>query len=44
VPVALVPSPLVGPAGNVEFFALVRATGVAFDDAALERALGERPA
>ena len=43
VPVALVPSPLVGPAGNVEFFMLVRAGGVAFDDAALERALGERP-
>jgi 23S rRNA (cytidine1920-2'-O)/16S rRNA (cytidine1409-2'-O)-methyltransferase len=43
VPVAVVPSPLVGPAGNVEFFMLVRATGIAFDDEALERALAERP-
>ena len=43
IPVALAPSPLVGPAGNIEFFALVRKGGVAFDDSALERALGKRP-
>ena len=44
VPVALAPSPLVGPAGNVEFFALVRANGAAYDDSAVERALAEGPA
>jgi 23S rRNA (cytidine1920-2'-O)/16S rRNA (cytidine1409-2'-O)-methyltransferase len=44
VPVEVAASPLVGPAGNVEFFMLVRAAGSAFDDAALERALAERPA
>jgi len=43
-PVALVPSPLVGPAGNVEFFTLVRANGAAYDDAAVDRALAEGPA
>lgn len=43
VPVDVAASPLVGPAGNVEFFMLVRAAGNAFDDAALERALAERP-
>lgn len=39
VPQALVASRLVGPAGNVEFFALVRRSGTPFDDAAVERAL-----
>jgi 23S rRNA (cytidine1920-2'-O)/16S rRNA (cytidine1409-2'-O)-methyltransferase len=43
VPVDVAASPLVGPAGNVEFFMLVRAAGNAFDDTALERALAERP-
>jgi 23S rRNA (cytidine1920-2'-O)/16S rRNA (cytidine1409-2'-O)-methyltransferase len=43
IPVAVAPSSLVGPAGNVEFFMLVRAAGIAFDDGALERALAERP-
>jgi 23S rRNA (cytidine1920-2'-O)/16S rRNA (cytidine1409-2'-O)-methyltransferase len=43
VPVAVAPSPLVGPAGNVEFFMLVRADGTPLDDEALERALAERP-
>jgi len=38
-PVAIVRSPLRGPAGNVEFFVLVRGAGVAFDDAAIERVL-----
>jgi 23S rRNA (cytidine1920-2'-O)/16S rRNA (cytidine1409-2'-O)-methyltransferase len=42
-PVALVASPLRGPAGNVEFFTLVREQGGAFDDAALERALASIP-
>ncbi|MGP6157700.1 MAG: TlyA family RNA methyltransferase [Vulcanimicrobiaceae bacterium] len=39
VPVAVTRSPLRGPAGNVEFFMLVRRAGAAFDDAALERAV-----
>ncbi len=39
VPVALAPSSLRGPAGNVEFFALVRRSGRTFDDAAIEAAL-----
>jgi len=39
VPQELVASRLVGPAGNVEFFALVRRDGSAFTDAAIERAL-----
>ena len=43
-PVGLVPSPLVGPAGNVEFFTLVCANGAAYDDAAIDRALAEGPA
>jgi 23S rRNA (cytidine1920-2'-O)/16S rRNA (cytidine1409-2'-O)-methyltransferase len=43
VPLQLVPSPLLGPAGNAEFFMLLRAGGSPFDDAALERALAERP-
>jgi 23S rRNA (cytidine1920-2'-O)/16S rRNA (cytidine1409-2'-O)-methyltransferase len=42
-PVEVSASPLVGPAGNVEFFMLVRTAGDPFDDAALERALAERP-
>ncbi|GAC1299529.1 MAG: TlyA family rRNA (cytidine-2'-O)-methyltransferase [Vulcanimicrobiaceae bacterium] len=40
VPVALAASRLVGPAGNVEFFALVRRAGTPYDDLAIERALG----
>ena len=43
-PVALAPSALRGPAGNVEFFALVRRTGDAYDDAAIARALAAEPA
>ncbi|GAC1499013.1 MAG: TlyA family rRNA (cytidine-2'-O)-methyltransferase [Vulcanimicrobiaceae bacterium] len=39
VPRALVGSRLVGPAGNVEFFALVGRGGTSFDDAAIDRAL-----
>jgi 23S rRNA (cytidine1920-2'-O)/16S rRNA (cytidine1409-2'-O)-methyltransferase len=39
VPLAVTRSVLRGPAGNVEFFVLVRRAGAAFDDAALERAL-----
>jgi len=42
--VMLAASPLRGPAGNVEFFMLVRREGVAFDDAALEGALASVPA
>ncbi len=38
-PVALTPSPLRGPAGNIEFFALVRRGGAAYDDAAIARVL-----
>lgn len=38
-PVALTASRLVGPAGNHEFFALVRRSGVPYDDDAIERAL-----
>ena len=43
VPGALEPSPLRGPAGNVEFFALVRRVGTAFDDAAIDAALARVP-
>jgi len=39
VPVALSASRLRGPAGNVEFFMLVRTSGAAYDDAAIERVL-----
>lgn len=39
VPVALTYSPLRGPAGNVEFFMLLRSAGVPFDDAAIDAAL-----
>lgn len=38
-PVALTASRLIGPAGNHEFFALVRRDGVAYDDEAIDRAL-----
>jgi 23S rRNA (cytidine1920-2'-O)/16S rRNA (cytidine1409-2'-O)-methyltransferase len=38
-PLSLRRSALRGPAGNVEFFVLVRGAGAPFDDAALERAL-----
>ena len=41
VPLAVTRSALRGPAGNVEFFLLARRAGTAFDDAALERAVGE---
>jgi 23S rRNA (cytidine1920-2'-O)/16S rRNA (cytidine1409-2'-O)-methyltransferase len=45
VPVALAASPLLGPAGNREFLMELRRSGEPFDDARLERALGEeRPA
>jgi 23S rRNA (cytidine1920-2'-O)/16S rRNA (cytidine1409-2'-O)-methyltransferase len=43
VPVALAASPLRGPAGNVEFFALVRRTGTAYSDDAIEAALAGLP-
>jgi 23S rRNA (cytidine1920-2'-O)/16S rRNA (cytidine1409-2'-O)-methyltransferase len=43
VPQVLVTSPLVGPAGNVEFFALVRAGGAPYDDAAIAAALAASP-
>ena len=39
----VVRSDLRGPAGNVEFFVLVRREGEAFDDAALERAVAANP-
>ncbi len=42
-PICLEASPLRGPAGNVEFFALVRRCGVAYDDAAIEAALSAAP-
>jgi 23S rRNA (cytidine1920-2'-O)/16S rRNA (cytidine1409-2'-O)-methyltransferase len=41
VPVGLVPSPLVGPAGNREFFMMLRRGGDPFDDARIEAVLGE---
>ena len=43
VPQLLVPSPLLGPAGNVEFFTLVRAGGVPYDDAAIAAAIAASP-
>jgi 23S rRNA (cytidine1920-2'-O)/16S rRNA (cytidine1409-2'-O)-methyltransferase len=43
VPAGVVRSDLRGPAGNVEFFVLVRRGGEAFDDAALERAVAANP-
>jgi 23S rRNA (cytidine1920-2'-O)/16S rRNA (cytidine1409-2'-O)-methyltransferase len=41
VPVALVESPLRGPAGNREFLMALRSEGTPFDDARLEAVLGE---
>jgi 23S rRNA (cytidine1920-2'-O)/16S rRNA (cytidine1409-2'-O)-methyltransferase len=41
VPVALVASPLLGPAGNREFFLELRRAGEPFDDARLEAVLAE---
>jgi 23S rRNA (cytidine1920-2'-O)/16S rRNA (cytidine1409-2'-O)-methyltransferase len=41
-PVRIARSHLIGPSGNVEFFALVRESGDAFDDSALEAALVPR--
>ena len=43
VPRALVASPLRGPAGNVEFFALIARDGVPFDDDAIDAALASVP-
>jgi len=43
VPSAVVASGLRGPAGNVEFFMLIRRDGAPFDDAALEMALAAQP-
>ena len=43
VPVALSPSALRGPAGNREFFMLLRRTGEPFEDARIERVLDETP-
>ena len=40
-PVALAASPLLGPAGNREFFMELRRDGEAFDDARLQAVLGE---
>ena len=42
-PVRLGASVLRGPAGNVEFFALIRRVGVAYDDAAIDAARAEIP-
>jgi len=44
VPQALVGSRLVGPAGNIEFFALVRCDGTPFDDRAIDLALAKHAA
>jgi len=44
VPVAVVASPLAGPAGNAEFFMLVRRHGEPFGDDAIDRALRGSPA
>lgn len=41
VPVALAASPLLGPAGNREFFMELRHCGAAFEDARIEAVLGE---
>ncbi len=43
VPIALTPSVLRGPAGNIEFFTLVRRRGVAYDDGAIQAALAAAP-
>ncbi len=42
-PVALAPSALRGPAGNIEFFTLVRQRGIAYADDAIEAALAAAP-
>ncbi|MBV8196860.1 MAG: TlyA family RNA methyltransferase [Candidatus Eremiobacteraeota bacterium] len=42
-PVSLTASPLLGPAGNREFFIELRRRGVPFDDARIEAVLGEGP-
>ncbi|MBC5800061.1 MAG: TlyA family RNA methyltransferase [Candidatus Eremiobacteraeota bacterium] len=42
-PTVLAPSALRGPAGNVEFFTLVRQRGIAYDDDAIEAALAAAP-
>jgi len=44
VPVAVAPSRLRGPAGNVEFFTLVRFAGEAYGDKAVDAALAAEPA
>jgi 23S rRNA (cytidine1920-2'-O)/16S rRNA (cytidine1409-2'-O)-methyltransferase len=44
VPVRVAASRLRGPAGNIEFFVLIRRTGVVFDDSAVMHALAEHPA
>jgi 23S rRNA (cytidine1920-2'-O)/16S rRNA (cytidine1409-2'-O)-methyltransferase len=44
VPVALCASPLLGPAGNREFFFLLRRSGEAVDDERIETVLDEAPA
>jgi 23S rRNA (cytidine1920-2'-O)/16S rRNA (cytidine1409-2'-O)-methyltransferase len=41
-PVAVIASPLLGPAGNREFLVLLRRTGEPFDDARIEAVLDER--
>ncbi len=41
IPVALVASPLLGPAGNREFLMEMRRTGIPIDDARIERTVGE---
>jgi 23S rRNA (cytidine1920-2'-O)/16S rRNA (cytidine1409-2'-O)-methyltransferase len=41
VPVALVASPLRGPAGNREFFVALRSTGAPFDDARIDAVVNE---
>jgi 23S rRNA (cytidine1920-2'-O)/16S rRNA (cytidine1409-2'-O)-methyltransferase len=43
VPVALAASPLLGPAGNREFFVELRRTGTAFADARIDEVLAEPP-
>jgi 23S rRNA (cytidine1920-2'-O)/16S rRNA (cytidine1409-2'-O)-methyltransferase len=44
VPVALTASPLLGPAGNREFFIELRRQGTPFEDARIEEVLDEAPA
>jgi 23S rRNA (cytidine1920-2'-O)/16S rRNA (cytidine1409-2'-O)-methyltransferase len=42
VPVGLIASPLLGPAGNREFFIVLRRTGEPFDDARIEAVVDEQ--